>query len=122
MSADDVPWALFEPEAGALLARAAVSATIDRFAAEGGEVLVARVTPVEPAGNGSGNGDGAAAGADGAGGIGRAGGAGTLGRVTLEDGPTLEADAFVFAAGPWLPDLFPATLGPLITPHRQDVM
>jgi sarcosine oxidase len=120
MNADDVPWALFEPEAGALLARAAVSATIDRFAAEGGEVLVARVMPVEPGGSGDGKGgNGTAAGAEGAGG---AGGAGTLGGVTLEDGHRLEADAFVFTAGPWLPDLFPATIGPLITPHRQDVM
>jgi glycine/D-amino acid oxidase-like deaminating enzyme len=40
----------------------------------------------------------------------------------LTDGRALEADAFVFACGPWLPDLFPALLGDLIVPHRQDVM
>jgi len=42
--------------------------------------------------------------------------------VTLDDGRRLAADAFVFACGPWLPDLFPALLGDLIVPHRQDVM
>ena len=98
MNADGVPWALFEPEGGALFARAAVVATIERFEAEGGRVVVGRVS----------------------GAVGETGGA--LEQVVLEDGEPLEADAFVFACGPWLPDLFPAALGDLITPHRQDVM
>jgi glycine/D-amino acid oxidase-like deaminating enzyme len=106
MNPDGVPWALFEPEAGALLARSAVLATIARFEAEGGRVEVARVMP--PEGDG-GDGDGPEPGD-------------ALGRITLEDGRSLEADAFVFACGPWLPDLFPSTLGGLITPHRQDVV
>ena len=94
---DGVPWALYEPEAGALFARPAVVATINRFRSEGGEILVGRVRPPASAG-------------------------GALGRIELEDGATLEADAFVFACGPWLPDLFPESLGGLIVPHRQDVM
>ena len=98
MDPTGVPWALFEPEGGALLARPAVSAVIDAFQAEGGEVLVARVeSPAEPGG-------------------------GALDRLLLEDGGSLEADAFVFTCGPWLPDLFPSVLGALIEPHRQDVM
>ncbi|HXG26780.1 MAG TPA: FAD-dependent oxidoreductase [Candidatus Binatia bacterium] len=103
MHPEGVPWALFEPEAGALLARRGVVAAIERFEAEGGTVLTARVDPPEAA-DGSTPGDG------------------QLGWVSLADGSTLEADAFVFTAGPWLPDLFPSTIGPLIEPHRQDVM
>lgn len=100
MSAAGVPWALFEPEAGALLARPGMVATIDAFRAEGGEVLTGRVEPPRTVGGGS----------------------GALERVVLDDGRSLEADAFVFACGPWLPALFPELLGQLIVTHRQDVM
>jgi glycine/D-amino acid oxidase-like deaminating enzyme len=95
---EGVPWALFEPEGGALLARAGVVAAIAAFEAAGGTVVTDRVRPPAI--------DGRAA----------------LERIELEAGGSLAADAFVFAAGPWLPDLFPATLGSLIEPHRQDVM
>jgi sarcosine oxidase len=98
MDPTGVPWALYEPEGGALLARPAVTAVIEAFRREGGEVVVARVAP--PA----------------------APQTGALDRVTLDDGRTLEADAFVFTCGPWLPDLFPEILGAMIEPHRQDVM
>jgi glycine/D-amino acid oxidase-like deaminating enzyme len=100
MNPAGIPWALFEPEAGALFALPAVVATIAAFEAEGGEVLVGRVEPPTAP--------------DGAG--------GALDRVRLEDGRTLEADAFVFACGPWLPDVFPDVLGSMIEPHRQDVI
>jgi glycine/D-amino acid oxidase-like deaminating enzyme len=99
---EGVPWALFEPAAGALLARRGVVAAIEAFEGAGGEVITGRVVPPE--------------GPEGA----RPGG--ELGRIALENGSTLQADAFVFAAGPWLPDLFPVTIGGLIEPHRQDVM
>jgi glycine/D-amino acid oxidase-like deaminating enzyme len=98
----DVPWALYEPEAGALMARKGVVAAIERFEAEGGQVLTDRVRAPE-----------------GPDGPPRAGG---LGRLELDGGRTIKADAFVFACGPWLPDLFPVTIGDLIEPHRQDVM
>lgn len=110
MNPDGVPWALFEPEAGALLARQGVVATIGAFEAAGGTVVTGRVEPPE---------DLAGAASQPTGGRARAG---SLDRVRLDDGTTLDADAFAFAAGPWLPDLFPATLGELIVPHRQDVM
>ena len=97
MRPDDVPWALFEPEGGALMARAAVAATIAAFEREGGDVVVGRVLPPPSGGE-------------------------ELGHVILDDGRQLDGDAFVFAAGPWLPDLFPSIVGPLITTHRQDVM
>jgi sarcosine oxidase len=97
LSPDGVPWALFEPDAGALFARPAVVAALDRFGAEGGEIVVGRVAPPAEA-------------------------HGELRRVTLEDGVTLDADAFVFACGAWLPELFPEALRELIVPHRQDVV
>jgi sarcosine oxidase len=104
MSADGVPWALFEPEAGALMARPAVLATIRQFEAAGGEVVTGRVAPPREAGDaGSGDLDG-------------------LEDVRLDDGRRLAGDAFVFTCGPWLPDLFPGLLGDLIVTHRQDVM
>ena len=93
-----MPWALFEPEGGALFANAGVVAIVERFEAEGGTVVVGRVPgPVAEARD-------------------------AIGRVRLDDGRTLEADAFVFACGPWLPDLFPAALDELIVAHRQDVL
>jgi glycine/D-amino acid oxidase-like deaminating enzyme len=92
-----VPWALFEPEGGALLARTAIAATIAAFEREGGQVVVGRARPTD-------------------------GAAGSLGQVELEDGRAIDGDAFVFAAGPWLPDLVPDAVGGLITTHRQDVM
>jgi len=97
MNPAGVPWALFEPEAGALLARPAVSATISAFQAEGGEVVVGRIEPPRES-------------------------HGALDTVRLDDGRTLAADAFVFACGPWLPDIFPVLLGEMIVPHRQDVL
>jgi sarcosine oxidase len=97
LNPEGCPWALFEPEAGALFARPAVMAAHDRLRAEGGEIVVGRVA--QPTATDGG-----------------------LGRITLDDGATLDADAFVFACGPWLADLFPDLLGELIVPHRQDVM
>jgi sarcosine oxidase len=132
LNADGVPWALYEPEGGALLARTGVLATIARFEAEGGNVIIGRVAPPEGAPDssdhsngsrtggrprGTNNGGGPRAGAPG-----DPASRGALERIELEDGQTLEADGFVFACGPWLPDLFPSTIGGLITPHRQDVM
>jgi len=93
-----VPWALYEPEAGALFARPAVEATIARFQAEGGEVVVGRVVGPLPEDRDA------------------------LDEIRLEDGTRLGADAFAFACGAWLPELFPVALGELIVPHRQDVV
>jgi monomeric sarcosine oxidase len=43
-------------------------------------------------------------------------------RISLHGGGHLEADAFVFACGPWLNSLLPDVIGPLITPTRQEVL
>ena len=41
--------------------------------------------------------------------------------IQLKSGARLEADAFVFALGPWLPKLFPDLLDGRIVPTRQEV-
>ena len=42
--------------------------------------------------------------------------------MKLADGSRIEADAFVFACGPWLGRLFPDVLGDAIRPTRQEVL
>jgi glycine/D-amino acid oxidase-like deaminating enzyme len=84
---DGLAWALFEPEGGALMARRATAAIARDVTDAGGRYV--RATVARPQG------------ADG----------GRLGRVRLSDGSTLEADAFVFAAGPWLATLLPDVAG-----------
>ena len=85
------PWALFEPEGGALHARAAVAATIAAFRPRAARWSSAASQPPDgPAG-------------------------GALGSASSSTtGATLAADAFVFACGPWLPDAVPAS------PRRAD--
>lgn len=43
-------------------------------------------------------------------------------QVRLSSGETLSADRYVFACGPWLPRLFPDTIGGRIRPTRQEVL
>jgi glycine/D-amino acid oxidase-like deaminating enzyme len=86
----------FEAAAGYLLARRACQEVARAVAAQGGEVRTAAVRP------------------------------GPLreGRMTglsLSDGTVREADAYVFACGPWLGRLFPAEVGERILPTRQEV-
>jgi glycine/D-amino acid oxidase-like deaminating enzyme len=91
---DGVTSALWEPDAGYLFARRACAHVVERFVAEGGVYRqVAVTTPVS---------------------IDRT-------RVALADGGVLEADAFVFACGPWLGSLFPDVLGDRVSPTRQEV-
>ncbi len=42
--------------------------------------------------------------------------------MRLAGGAIVEADAYVFACGPWLPQLFPAAVGGRIRPTRQEVL
>ena len=87
----------FEPEAGFLLARRACEHIVELFAAEGGEYLQAAVTaPVRLEDT-------------------------RLKRIALGRGKPVDADAFVFACGPWLGTLFPDVIGKRVTPTRQDV-
>ena len=46
---------------------------------------------------------------------------GVMTRLLLDDGTQLEADAYVFACGPWLSKLFPDVMGQFIRPTRQEV-
>src|SRR5262245_5954050 len=87
---------LHEPRAGFLLARRACEAVVAAFEAEGGDYRQRAVAPVEVS-------------------------PGALREVRLSEGERLEADAFVFACGPWLGTLFPEVLGKAIRPTQQDV-
>ncbi len=82
-----------ERRAGALSARRACVAVRDRFEKQGGTYRVASVKP-RPL-------------ADGA--------------LRLADGSRLEADAYVFACGPWLGRIFPDIIGDRVRPTRQEV-
>jgi len=87
---------LFEPGFGALMARRAVQALVQGFVAKGGQYRhEAAHTPQQIGGR--------------------------LESVPLAGGSELQADAFVFALGPWLPKLFPALLGQRIVPTRQEI-
>ncbi len=94
---DGVRWALYEPRAGYLLARQACAAAVEALVAAGGELRTAAALPGETAG-------------------------GRMAPLQLSDSSRLAADIYVFAAGPWLPRLFPHALGGFVTPTRQDVL
>jgi glycine/D-amino acid oxidase-like deaminating enzyme len=94
---DGLAWAMFEPEAGALLARGAVLAAAAAFEAAGG--VIERGVALAPDPD-----------------------ARRLDEVQLAGGRRLAADAVVFACGPWLPSLFPSVIGRLIRATRQGVV
>lgn len=96
---DGIGWVLHEPEAVVLMARRAVAALAGLVARDGATLRRARVLP--PADT-----DGAR---------------GRLHRLRTADGDELTADAFVFAAGPWLPRLVPALDGQ-ISVTRQEIV
>ncbi|MEA2338229.1 MAG: hypothetical protein QOE82_2236 [Thermoanaerobaculia bacterium] len=85
-----------ERRAGALSARRACGVVRDAVQKAGGTYRNARVTP-GPIANGSMTG------------------------LQLGDGTHVEADAYVFACGPWLGKLFPHVIGDNVRPTRQEV-
>jgi glycine/D-amino acid oxidase-like deaminating enzyme len=96
LNLEGVGQGLLEQDAGYLLARRACQAVLESFLAEGGQYRQKAVEPTEleegmPQG------------------------------LFLTDGTYALADQFVFACGPWLPELFPRTIGPRIRPNRQEV-
>src|SRR5579862_515470 len=93
---EGVEWAVCEPESGFLLARAACQAVVEGFVAEGGEYRVAAVTDE---------------GID----------TGLWKTLKLSDKSEVKADHYVFACGPWMPKLFPQTIGAKIRSTKQDV-
>jgi sarcosine oxidase len=93
---EGIEWGIYEPECGYLDARASCRAVLDAFIAAGGTYGQTAVVGdnLESA---------------------------SLRSLALSDGSKLEADYYVFACGPWLGRLFPATIGSLIQPTKQDV-
>jgi glycine/D-amino acid oxidase-like deaminating enzyme len=87
---------LFEPGFGALMARRAVQVLVDRFVRGGGCFVQGAVAVPHAA-------------------------ADRLGELRLSSGEAIAADRFVFAAGAWLPKLFPDAVGRRIRPTRQEV-
>ena len=87
---------LHEPGFGALMARRSILTLVDRFVRAGGVYQKGFVAA--PASKG-----------------------GRLDEIRLTAGQRITADRFVFAAGPWLPKLFPDVIGPRILPTRQEV-
>ena len=96
MSFRGVRTVYYEPEAGYLTARAACELVRETFVREGGTYRQAGVQPAVT-------------------------GQSRLTRVALSDGSQLEADRFVFACGPWMPQLFPDVIGRRIVATRQEV-
>jgi sarcosine oxidase len=92
---DGIRVGLHEPEFGALMARRSVLTLVDRFVKAGGTYMKGFVQPP--------------------------GGRDELHEIRLSSGERIHADRFVFAAGPWLPKLFPQVIGAKIEPTRQEV-
>ncbi|MFL6727357.1 MAG: FAD-dependent oxidoreductase [Sphingomicrobium sp.] len=87
---------LYEQQFGALMARRSVLTLVDRFVKAGGTYTKGFVQPPAPGGA-------------------------RLEQLHLSSGERVGGDRFVFAAGPWLPKLFPQVIGPRILPTRQEV-
>jgi len=97
LALDDLAFVLHEPDAGILRARRGVRAVTEVLGWRGGRLRIERVQP------------------------------GRLGRDRLLDletatGERIKADAYVFALGPWLPQVFPELMGDLISVTKQDVI
>jgi sarcosine oxidase len=93
----DLDHILYEPEAGAIMARKACLAVAAAFQRTGGSYAVAGVMPGRSEG-------------------------GRLLEVVDRGGRAWSGGQFVFAAGPWLPRLFPELLGDAIRVTKQDVL
>jgi glycine/D-amino acid oxidase-like deaminating enzyme len=93
---EGIRWAIYERNAGYLLARQACAAVVEAFEREGGEYRQITAERTEISG-------------------------GEARSIRLSDGSAIAADQFVFACGPWLPKLFADVLGDKITSTRQEV-
>ncbi len=86
---------VLESEAGVIMARRAVQAVVRQAVRQSVDYRITAVTPPADTEH--------------------------LESVRTSDGDRITAGTFVFACGPWLPTLFPATLGDRIHPTRQEV-
>jgi len=96
VSFDGVRHVYHEEQAGYLMARQACEVVRDALVREGGAYHQLAVEP-------------------------GALGAGRMGALRLSDGSALEADAYVFACGPWLGRVLPDVVGARVRATRQDV-
>jgi glycine/D-amino acid oxidase-like deaminating enzyme len=87
---------LYEPDFGVLMARRGVQTLVSEFVKAGGEYRIAAVAPPNESGE-------------------------RLNGIVTTAHEKLRAEKYFFACGPWLPKLFPATLGDRIFPTRQEV-
>jgi glycine/D-amino acid oxidase-like deaminating enzyme len=94
LSTDGLDHLVFDPSAGYLLARSACMAVKSLFVKEGGQYIQQMVSRPDH----------------------------VQGVIQLADGSRLNADAFIFACGPWLGQLFPdLAQGRLVSTSRQEV-
>jgi monomeric sarcosine oxidase len=93
----DVSRGLLEPESGVLLARRAVTCTLDEALKHGAQFQIAQISPPHPHGSHK------------------------LDSIETSTGARISAGQFVFACGPWLGKVFPELLGQRIFPTRQEV-
>ena len=91
-----VKWCIWERDSGFLTARRNCQTVLEHFLAEGGEYREASVSPGSVQGR-------------------------EMGRLVLAGHTTFQADQYVFACGPWLGKLFPAVIGNLVRPTRQEI-
>lgn len=96
MGIDGVDFAIFEPNSGVLLARRAVQAVLDEALRVGVEYLVDAIDPL-------------------------ANDKPKVSEIRTRNGASIAGQAFIFACGAWLPQLFPTLLGDRIFPTRQEV-
>lgn len=92
----DVSWGILEPECGYLDARASCQAVVEAFVKQGGTYRQMAVSGNELE-------------------------SAPLRELKLSDGSRIKADAYVFACGPWLGELFPLAVGKLIQATKQDI-
>jgi glycine/D-amino acid oxidase-like deaminating enzyme len=97
---EGIEWGIFEPECGYLDARASCRAVVDTFVAAGGKYGQAAVLDN---------------------GLDDRLYTGPMQSVSLSGGSRIKADIYIFACGPWLGKLFPATIGDLVQPTKQDI-
>lgn len=95
---DGVAVGMFEPGFGALMARRSILTLVTQMVDEGLDFEFGRAAPIT-----------------------MPRGPGPMKALRLDDGRTIEGDLFVFALGPWMPQVFPDILDRRIVTSRQEV-
>ncbi len=93
---EGVKWAIYEKDAGYLLARQACQCVVDAFVREGGDYRQLAATPGVIT-------------------------KGEMQGLKVSNGSTVQADRYLFACGPWLAELFPKIIRQRVKASRQEV-